>query len=300
MARLRDPRLKPWDTWKQGADVWGVSVNARLQPMSRKEDMGHPVLWLRLAVDHLERDGGVTVADDLFRRESGFELGGLGGRQLDVGGCRVLFEVFAALRSWDGNRSSPFDNTHASASWPAFTPLRGGDGFHAFDELLVFVEGFDSEARVTLGAGIFLAQVAELVDRSGEEAAAERAVGDESDAEFAYGGEDFGFHVALPEGVFGLEGSDGMDSWARRMVAGDASDRPRYLTLPASYELGHGSDGVLDRGFGVDAVLVVEVDVVNAEALEGGVAGGVDVFGFAADGPVGGIILFPDVGEFGG
>ncbi len=33
-------------------------------------------------------------------------------------------------------------------------------------------------------------------------------------------------------------------------------------------ELGHGADGLLDRGVGVDAVLVVEVDVVGAEPLQ--------------------------------
>ena len=40
-----------------------------------------------------------------------------------------------------------------------------------------------------------------------------------------------------------------------------------WRTLPAVYELGERADGVLDRRLRVDAVLVVQVDVVGAEPL---------------------------------
>ena len=53
--------------------------------------------------------------------------------------------------------------------------------------------------------------------------------------------------------------------------------------MPGLDELGHRADGLLDRDGGVDAVLVVEVEVVDAEALEGGVAGGPHVVGRAVD-----------------
>ena len=54
---------------------------------------------------------------------------------------------------------------------------------------------------------------------------------------------------------------------ARRIVSGAASERPRYRTLPACDQLGHRADGLLDRHLRVDAVLVVEVDRVDAEPL---------------------------------
>ena len=47
---------------------------------------------------------------------------------------------------------------------------------------------------------------------------------------------------------------------------------PEVRTLPAVDELGHRADRLLDRRVRVDAVLVVEVDVVDAEALQRGVA----------------------------
>ena len=48
-------------------------------------------------------------------------------------------------------------------------------------------------------------------------------------------------------------------------------------------ELGHRADGLFDRRRGVDAVLVVEVDVIDAEALERGIARLADVVGTAVD-----------------
>ena len=47
-----------------------------------------------------------------------------------------------------------------------------------------------------------------------------------------------------------------------------ASDSPMWRTLPSADQFGYGADGVLDRGVGVDAVLVVQVDLVGAEPLE--------------------------------
>jgi hypothetical protein len=48
-------------------------------------------------------------------------------------------------------------------------------------------------------------------------------------------------------------------------------------------ELGHRADGLLDRHLGVDAVLVVEVDRLDAEALQRRLAARADVLGVAAD-----------------
>ena len=75
----------------------------------------------------------------------------------------------------------------------------------------------------------------------------------------------------------------GCTAWARRIVSAAASDRPRWRTLPASTSSGHRADGLLDRDRRVDPVLVVEVDVVDAEPLQRGVARGPDVVGAAVD-----------------
>ena len=53
--------------------------------------------------------------------------------------------------------------------------------------------------------------------------------------------------------------------------------------LPLADELGHRADGLLDRDRPVDAVLVVEVDRLDAEPLQRAVAAGADVLRPAVD-----------------
>ena len=53
--------------------------------------------------------------------------------------------------------------------------------------------------------------------------------------------------------------------------------------MPCCHQLGHGADGFLDRDVGIDAVLVIQVDDVDAEALQAGLAGFDDILGAAVD-----------------
>jgi len=48
--------------------------------------------------------------------------------------------------------------------------------------------------------------------------------------------------------------------------------------LAGRHELGHRTDGLLDRHIRVDAVLVVEVDLVDGKPAQAVVAGRADVF----------------------
>ena len=97
------------------------------------------------------------------------------------------------------------------------------------------------------------------------------------------GREDLVLEVAGEEGVLGLERGDRVD----RVGPADGGRRglgePEVADLAGLHELGHRADGVLDRDRLVDAVLVVEVDVVDPEPLERGVAGRADVVGGSVD-----------------
>ena len=57
----------------------------------------------------------------------------------------------------------------------------------------------------------------------------------------------------------------GCTACARRMVFDPRLRQPDVADLALGHQFGDGADGVLDRGVGVDAVLVVQVDVVGAE-----------------------------------
>ena len=134
-----------------------------------------------------------------------------------------------------------------------------------------------------VAAEVALVQVVERAHGAGEEAAPERAVGDEADAELAQRGQDLLLRVARPDRVLGLQGGDRVhgvgppDGGRRRLGEAEVAD------LALGHELGHGPDRLLDRRVGVHAVLVVEVDVVDAEPGEGAVAGLAHVLGPAVD-----------------
>ena len=87
--------------------------------------------------------------------------------------------------------------------------------------------------------------------------------------------------MTLPKGVLGLKGGDGVDLVGAADGGGRGFGEAEVFDLAGLDELGHGADGVFDGGVGIDAMLVVEVDVVEAKALEAGVAGLVDVLRLA-------------------
>ena len=66
-----------------------------------------------------------------------------------------------------------------------------------------------------------------------------------------------------------------------------------------SDQLGHRAHGLLDRHVRVDAVLVVQVDGIDAQPLEAGVAARVHVFGATVDAALRGSRIAKDA-ELGG
>jgi hypothetical protein len=84
----------------------------------------------------------------------------------------------------------------------------------------------------------------------------------------ARGRKDIGLRIARPERVLGLQRGDGVDGVRAtqglrcRFAQADVTD------LALLDELGQRADRLLDGDVGIDAMLVVEVDVVGAEALE--------------------------------
>src|SRR5262249_26018491 len=105
-------------------------------------------------------------------------------------------------------------------------------------------------------------------ETAGEESAPERGVRDEPDAELAAGWENLRLGVTGPQRVLGLHGGDRMDGvraanrLGRRLTEADVTD------LALVDQLRQRADRLLDRHVGIDAVLVVEVDILRAEPRE--------------------------------
>ena len=123
------------------------------------------------------------------------------------------------------------------------------------------------EARL-VAAEVVLVELVGGAEAAAEEAAPERRVGDEADAELAQRRQDLRLDVARPQRVLGLHRGDRVDGVraADRLRRGLA--QPDVADLALGDELGERADRLLDRRARVDAVLVVEVDVIGAQALQ--------------------------------
>ena len=195
--------------------------------------------------------------------------------------------------------SSPWASSHARASCPGVMPLLVGDLAHPFRQLQVSLEVLLREAWEAGAPGVVLGHVLDAPPTSGEEAAPERAVGDEAYAQLAHGRQDLVLHVAGKERVLRLQGADGVHGVGLPDGLWPRLGEPEVADLAGLDELLHRPDRLLDGRLGVDAVLVVEVYVVHAETRERGVAGLSHVVGLAAhakEAPV----LAAHVAELGG
>ena len=134
-----------------------------------------------------------------------------------------------------------------------------------------------------VAAEVVLGQILGLLETPGQEAPSERAVGDEAHLEFAAGGQYPAFRVAAPQRVLGLKSGDGMHgarpSKGRRRCLGQS----QVADLAGPHQFRHGADGLLDRRGGVDAMLVIEVDDLDPESLEAGLARFAHVLGPSVD-----------------
>ena len=77
----------------------------------------------------------------------------------------------------------------------------------------------------------------------------------------------------------------GWTAWARRIVSGPASDRPMCRTLPSATSSARAPTVSSIGRVRVDPVLVVEVDAVGAEPLQGALDRGADVRRAAVEHP---------------
>lgn len=110
-----------------------------------------------------------------------------------VGGARNRSNVLAA-------REHPTENKLSRRATALLCPFR-----YQVNEWHIGLERFGREHRQR-GASIVLGESGVFVNLSKREGAAQRAVGDKTNAEFSKRREDLGFRFAPPNGVFRLNG----------------------------------------------------------------------------------------------
>ena len=188
----------------------------------------------------------------------------------------VLLHAVEPARAGDGHHVLPLRQQPGEAELRGRAALLRGDRLDLRNQRAVLREVLLLEARMRGAPPVDLREVG---DRAGQEAAAERRIGDEADAERPRDGARRLGLLAVQQRVLGLHRGDRV----RRMGAADGLRRglgqAEVAHLPLLDQPGHRADRLLDRHGGIDAVLVVEVDHLDAEALEGGLAGLLHVVG---------------------
>ena len=101
-------------------------------------------------------------------------------------------------------------SSQASAIWAGVAFFACRDLTEQIDQRLVGFARFRREARHDVAEVGGLSNCVFCVDGAGEEALAQRAEGDEADAEFFERGQDLLFGLAPPERVLALQGGDGL------------------------------------------------------------------------------------------
>ena len=139
-----------------------------------------------------------------------------------------------------------------------------GELLDRFDDRQVVLEVVLVHAGV-VAAEVALAEIGARPEAAGQKAPAEWRIGHEADPQLFTNSEDLLLQPTFPQREFRLERRDRMD---RMGATNGLRGRLRETEVPdlAGFdELGHCSDRLFDRGVRVDPVLVVEVDVVQAE-----------------------------------
>src|SRR5690606_36429466 len=157
-----------------------------------------------------------------------------------------------------------------------------GDLANRVDELEIASKVLALEARV-LAAPVIGCEIVDAANRAREEATAEGTVGDEADTELRAERQQLVLRVAAPQRILGLKSADGV----HRVRAADRGRRrfgqAEVAYLAFTHEIGHCADRVLDRRLRVDAMLIIEIDHVHAEAFQARVASLLHVLGSAVD-----------------
>lgn len=127
-------------------------------------------------------------------------------------------------------------------------------------------------------AEVPVGKVLGLLDFTGQETTAQRRVGKESDSELL-AELDLLFGVLRPERVLRLKSRDLRDLGSAFDGVNRRFRKSNVFDFTGILELLHGLDTLFNGSFGIDTVLLVEIDVVDAETLERIFTGLLDVLG---------------------
>ena len=147
------------------------------------------------------------------------------GGQRNLQRSEILVEIFASLRAGNGHDVLALREHPGQGELRRRAAFVARNGLDPFEQPEILVEILALKPR-RLPAVVVLRQVRVRLEAPRQEAASERAIGDEADAELAAGGEELLLGLAAPQGIFGLQGCNRMHG------AGATQRRRRSLGEP--------------------------------------------------------------------
>src|SRR5579871_2759854 len=215
----------------------------------------------------LHAAGGIAGAGGGAHRDRLADLRRLVGAQRNVERAEIFLQPLDALGAGDRDHVVALRQQPGEAELGDGAALVGGDRLDALDQGAVPGEVLALETGMP-PARIAGREVGEIRNHAGQQAAPERGVGDKGDAELPRHRPRRLADLAVKQRILALHRGERM----RRMGAADALGRrlaqADMAHLALLDEPRHAADRLLDRNRGIDAVLVVQVDVIDAERSE--------------------------------
>src|SRR2546423_892987 len=196
--------------------------------------------------------------------------------QFDINGFNILLQILDPFRARNGNDAFALGENPGQRKLRRCATLLCCELLNVFGETLVALKILALKTGVSF-AEIGFFEILRAAEGAGQESATERTVGDEADAEFPANCKDRLFRIACPKRVLTLVSRYGMNLVGATHGFGSGFRESEVAHLAGLHQLPHGTDGVFDGNLIIDTVLVVEIDGLDSQPFEAGIAGGAHI-----------------------
>src|SRR5271157_4328827 len=197
-------------------------------------------------------------------------------------GAEIFVEVSGPFRTGDRHDVLPLSEDPSQRQLARRATLGHGKLFDRCHKIEVFLEVLALKPW-RVAAEVVRRQVIDRLELAGQEAATQRTVSDEPNAQFAHARQDLGFGLAAPERILRLQRGDRVNRCGPTDRCGCSFRQPEVTHFSRLHQVRHRPDRLLDWRVGIDPVLVVKVDHIDAQSLEAGVTALPDILRIAPD-----------------
>src|SRR5580693_7196606 len=192
----------------------------------------------------------------------------------------VLRKPFFLLGAWDRHDVFSLGKKPGQGELAKRTVPFLGDLFDAADQRQVVIDVFRREARVP-PPRVAVGHAGRIVDHAGQQATSQRGISHKADLERTRRAQRLLGLGAIQQRELVLHDRNLVHGVSTVNGLGPSLAEAQSADLALFDQPGHRADGVFDRNGRIDAMLVVQIDDLDAQPLETGLARADDIFGTA-------------------